>query len=52
MAVEDVNRDGMEDVVILRATGATGSELVGLISTGTHFSRVSMWSLVLALPAS
>jgi hypothetical protein len=34
----------MEDVVILRATGATGSELVGLISTGTHFARVSMWT--------
>jgi len=44
VAVGDVNRDGMEDVVILLATGATGSELVGLISTGTHFSRVSMWT--------
>ncbi len=44
VAVEDVNRDGMSDVVILRATGATGSELVGLISSGTRFSRVSMWT--------
>jgi len=44
VAVEDVNRDGMSDVVILRATGASGSELVGLISSGTRFSRVSMWT--------
>ncbi len=42
--VEDVNRDGRSDVVLLRPFGATGSQLVGLLSTGTSFVRTTLWT--------
>ncbi len=42
--VEDVNRDGRSDVVLLRPFGAAGSQLVGLLSTGTSFARTTLWT--------
>ena len=42
--VEDVNSDGRADVVFLRPLDATGSQLVGLLSTGTDFIRSTLWT--------
>ena len=44
IVVEDVNADGYADVVVLRPSGSAGSQLVGLLSNGARFSRVTLWS--------
>ncbi len=44
IVVEDVNADGYADVVVLRPSGPAGSQLVGLLSNGARFSRVTLWS--------
>ncbi len=42
--VEDVNSDGRTDVVFLRPLDPAGSQLVGLLSTGTGFIRSTLWT--------
>jgi hypothetical protein len=42
--VADINRDGRADLVIDRALGATGSTMVGLLSTGGSFTARTLWS--------
>ncbi len=42
--VEDVNSDGRADVAFLRPVGTGGSQIVGLLSTGSGFIRSTLWS--------
>ena len=42
--ITDVNRDGRADLVIDRPLGATGSQLLGLLSSGSSFTTKSLWS--------
>ena len=43
VAVTDINRDRRHDLVIDRPLGTSGSQLVGLISDGTGFTRRTLW---------
>ncbi|MBM4408373.1 MAG: hypothetical protein FJ038_07220 [Chloroflexi bacterium] len=43
IAVTDINRDRRHDLVVQRPLGATGSQLIGLISDGAGFTRRVLW---------
>ena len=40
----DVNGDGFSDVIVFRPTGTSGSQFVGLLSTGSGFTRSNLWT--------
>ncbi len=42
--IGDLDRDGRADIVVDLAVGSTGSQLVGLMSTGGSFGRRTLWT--------
>jgi len=42
--IADVNRDGRADLVVDRALGSAGSQMVGLLSTGRAFTQKTLWT--------
>ena len=40
----DINRDGRADLVVDRALGSTGSQMLGLLSTGGAFTQKTLWT--------